>query len=72
MGRHLEIPYFGPRQEPGGRLIPPNPTNITHQIPTNLEEADKYAVGAKLTREDMDKLWSTEDILGRDKRYLLV
>ena len=33
---------------------------------------EKYAIGAELTREDMDKLWSTEDILVQDERDLLV
>ena len=56
--------------EAGDNLI--NPTDIPSQIPTNLEEADKYAIGSKLTREDMAKLWSTKDILGRDEREILV
>ena len=42
------------------------------QIHTNLEEVDKYAVGSELTMEDMSKLWSTEELLGRYKRELLV
>ena len=29
-------------------------------------------VGAKLTREDMAKLWSTKGLLGQNNRYLLV
>ena len=31
----------------------------------------KYEVGAGLTREDMAKMWSTEDILGRYEREIL-
>ena len=32
---------------------------------------DKDVVGSELTREDMDKLWSTEELLGGDKREIL-
>ena len=49
-----------------------NPTKSPYQTPLNLYEVEKYAVGAKFTREDMDKLWSTEDLLGLDERELLV
>ena len=28
-----------------------------------MEEVDKDAIVVDLTREDMDKLWSTEDLL---------
>ena len=38
-------------------------TESPYQIPTNLEEVDKDAVGSELTREDVDNLWSTEDLL---------
>ena len=31
-----------------------------------------YELGSKLTREDMAKLWSTKDILGRDEKEILV
>ena len=48
------------------------PTEITSQIPTNLEKADKYVIGAELTRGYMEKIWSTENLLGRDDRYLLL
>ena len=37
-----------------------------------MEEVDKYAIGYKLMREDMAKLCSTEEILGRDETELLV
>ena len=37
-----------------------------------MEDTEKYEVGAELTREDMAKLWSTENILGRDEREILV
>ena len=40
------------------------PTESPPKIPTNLEELEKYEVGANLTREDMAKLWSTEQLLG--------
>ena len=33
---------------------------------------DKDAVGDELTSKDMDKIWSTEDLLGQDKREILV
>ena len=42
------------------------------QIPTDLEEVEKYAVGYELTREYMVKLWSTEDLLVREDRDILV
>ena len=32
----------------------------------------KYSVGSELTREDMAKLWLTEDLWGQDDRELLV
>ena len=47
---------------------PPTPTKSPFQIPTNLEEVGKDAVGAEIMREDMDKLWSTQDLLVQDKR----
>ena len=47
-------------------------TKIPSQIPTNLEEVDKYAVGDKLNREEMAKLWSTKDILGHVEQEILV
>ena len=37
-----------------------------------MEEVDKEAVGENIPREDMTKLWSTEDLLGQDERELLV
>ena len=40
-------------------------TKRPSQIPTNLEEVDKYSMGVEITREDMAKLWSTYDILER-------
>ena len=33
---------------------------------------DTYAVGYNLMREDMAKLWSTEELLGRDNMDILV
>ena len=48
------------------------PTDSPSKTPTNLEEVDKDAIGANLTREDMYKLCSTKDLLGRDERELLV
>ena len=48
------------------------PTRRPSKIPTNLEYADTYAVGNDITIKDMDKLWSTKELLGRDKRELLV
>ena len=48
------------------------PTESPSQIPTNLKEVYKYAIGSDLTRGYMDKLWSTEDLLVQDKRELLV
>ena len=32
----------------------------------------KYVIGSKIRREDMSNLWSTEDLLARDERKLLV
>ena len=37
-----------------------------------MEEVGKYLIGSELTREDISKLWSTEDLLVRDERGLLV
>ena len=34
-------------------------TDVPSQIPTNLEEVEKDAVGAEITREVMAKMWST-------------
>ena len=48
------------------------PTKSPSQIPTNLEEVGKYAVGADLTRDDMAKLCSTEYLLVQDEREILV
>ena len=56
--------------EAGDNLI--NPTDIPSQIPTNLEEVEKDVIGAELTREEMAKIFSTEDPLGQDKREFLV
>ena len=39
------------------------PTESPYQIPTNLEEVDKDTIGAKLAREEIAKLWSSEDLL---------
>ena len=47
-------------------------TKIPSEIPTNLEEVDKDAVGADLTRDNMANMWSTEEMLGRDEKELLV
>ena len=33
---------------------------------------EKYAIGSKLTREDMDKMWSTNNLLGREESEILV
>ena len=38
----------------------------SYQIPTNLEEVEKYTVGNNLMREDMAKLWSTKNLWERD------
>ena len=48
------------------------PTESPYKIPTNLEELDKDVIGAYLTKKDMTKLWSTNDLLGWDERELLV
>ena len=48
------------------------PTESPYQIPTNLEELDKYTEESNIVREDMDELWSTENLLGQDERNLLV
>ena len=37
-----------------------------------MEEVEKYEIGADITREDMAKLWSTEDLLGWNERELVV
>ena len=47
------------------------PTRSSSQIPTNLEEVYKDLIGAELTREDIAKLCSTEDLLGWDEREIL-
>ena len=47
-------------------------TESPSQIPTNLEDVGKGAIGSNITREDMAKIWSTEDLLGRYVRVLLV
>ena len=47
-------------------------TKIPSQIPTNLEEVDKDAVGANLATENMANLWSTDELLGQDDREILV
>ena len=49
-----------------------NPTKSPSRIPTNLEEAEKDAIGADLTRTDMLKLCSTKDLIGREGREILV
>ena len=33
---------------------------------------EKYGIGADIAREDIAKLWPTEDLLGRGERELLV
>ena len=33
---------------------------------------DKDAIGDNIKREDMDKLWSTKDLLVQDEREILV
>ena len=48
------------------------PTDISSQIPTNLEEANKDGVGDKFTREDMVNMWSTEYLMGHYEREILV
>ena len=47
-------------------------TKRPSQIPANLEEVYRYAIGDNLTREDISKLWSTKDLLGQYKREILV
>ena len=37
-----------------------------------MDDAEKYFIGADLTREDMAKLWYLEDLLGPYLSYLLV
>ena len=49
-----------------------NPTKSLSQPTTKLKEADKYVAGDEITREDMTKLCSTGDLLGRDNREILV
>ena len=58
------------RLEAGGD--PLTTTEIPSQIPINLEEVEKYVVGDKLTRKDMENMWSNEELLGWYKRYILV
>ena len=48
------------------------PTESPSQIPTNLEEVDKDAVGSNLATENMANLWSTDELLGQDDREILV
>ena len=48
-----------------------NPTKSPSPIPTNLEDVDKDVLGDDLTKEDMEELWSTKDLLGRDEREIL-
>ena len=68
LGRHLENPDFGPRQEPGGRRRPLNsylePISNTHQP----GGGGKYVIGSKLTREDMDNIWLTKELLVWEER----
>ena len=47
-------------------------TDCPSKLPTNLEEVYWNAIGDNTTREDMAKIWSTKDLLGRDERELLV
>ena len=56
--------------EAGKDLLTPNKS--PYQIPTKLEEVYKDVIGAKLTKEVMAKLCSTEDLLGRYDREILV
>ena len=72
MGRHLEIYILGQDEilEAGEDLL--TPTGIPSQITTNSEEVDKESVGYELTREDMAKLWPTEDLLVWYEKELLV
>ena len=48
------------------------PTDSQSKILSNLEEVEKDAIGDDLTRDDMAKLWSTEDLLLRDEREIIV
>ena len=72
MGRHLKIRILGKDKslEAGEDLL--TPTKRPYQIPTKLEEVVTYVIGYELTREDVVKLWSTEDLLLYDKREILV
>ena len=72
LGRHAEIRIWGQYNslEAGKDII--TLTNSPYKTPTNLEEVENYVIGVKLMREDMAKLWSTEELLGWDKRELLV
>ena len=67
LGRHLQIRILGKigSLEAGEDLI--TPTESPYQLPTNLEEADNDVVGSDITREDIAKMWSTEDLLVRGK-----
>ena len=56
--------------EAGEDLLTPNKS--PSKISTNLNEVGKDAVGADITREEMAKLWSTEELLGQNKGELLV
>ena len=68
MGRHLVTYNFELRVKSGFGIRPPksyqNTITTDHQ-PGNI---DQEVVGYKLTREDMPKIWYTEDILGTNKR----
>ena len=64
MGRHLKIRILGQGKslKLGEDLL--TLTETPSQIPTNLEEVDKDAIGYKLKRNYMANLWSTKDLLG--------
>ena len=71
MGRHLENQDLGQDKilEEEEYLL--SPTESQSKIPTNLEEMDRGTIGANIKMEDMDKLWSTKDLMGRGEREIL-
>ena len=72
LGKHLENPEFGPRQEPRGRKIPPisykDPTPSPHQLVGGRQICSRI-----LTHEGVHgNMISTKDLWGMDEREILV
>ena len=58
------------RPEAGEELL--TLTESPYQLTNNLEEVEIFLVEDDITREDMENPWSTEELLGQDKREILV